>query len=190
MLTRQIDTDRIAAAFREILDALGEDVAREGLLHTPERIARLYAEIFSGVHRDPGELLDISFTENHDELVLAKDIPVFSMCEHHFLPFYGRAHVAYIPKKGKIVGVGKLGQVTEMFARRPQLQERLTTQIADCLYQKLNPFGVMVVIEAEHLCMSMRGEQKPGAKIITSAVRGLFERNAATRAELLALINR
>ena len=184
-----IDTARIEAAYREILAALGEDMEREGLLRTPSRIAKLYSEIFSDIHSDPGELLEISYTEDHSELVLVKDIPLYSMCEHHFLPFFGKAHVAYIPKGGKIVGIGKLAQVTEAFARRPQLQERLTTQIADCLHNRLNPFGVMVVIEAEHMCMSMRGDQKPGAQIFTSAVRGIFERNAATRAELLSLIN-
>jgi GTP cyclohydrolase I len=185
-----IDTARIAAAFTEILAALGEDLSREGIARTPERIAALYADIFSGLNQDPGDLLDISFTENHDELVLVKDIPFYSMCEHHFLPFFGKAHVAYIPKNGKIVGISKLSEVTEAFAHRPQLQERLTTQIADCLYAKLQPFGVMVITEAEHLCMEMRGEQKPGAKIITSAVRGVFEHNATTRAEMLSLISR
>jgi len=182
------DTAKIAAAFRDILEALGEDPEREGLLGTPERVARMYTEIFSGIQSDPRDFLDVSFTEFHDELVLVKDIPVYSMCEHHFLPFYGMAHVAYIPKGGKVVGISKLARVVETYARRPQLQERLTSQIADCIFATLNPMGVGVVIQAEHMCMSMRGVKKPGALTVTSALRGIFQSRAESRAELFSLI--
>ncbi len=189
MKNTKIDQERIKKAFREILLALGEDPSREGLLETPNRVARMYEEIFSGLSVHPEELLDVTFTEHHDELVFVKDIPFYSMCEHHFLPFFGKAHVAYIPKGGQVVGISKLARVAESFARRPQLQERLTSQIADCLFQQLKPYGVMVILEAEHMCMTMRGVQKPGSTTITSAVRGIFETNAATRAELLSLLN-
>jgi len=184
-----IDMERVERAFREILVAIGEDPEREGLLETPGRVARMYQEIFAGLSTQPEELLNVTFSENHDELVLVRDIPFYSMCEHHFLPFYGKAHVAYIPKGGKVVGISKLARVTEAFARRPQLQERLTSQIADCLFQHLNPYGVMVILEAEHMCMTMRGVQKPGSMTVTSAVRGSFESKGTTRAELLSLLN-
>lgn len=187
-MDHHLDTAKIAAAFRDILEALGENPEREGLLGTPERVARMYAEIFSGMHSDPRDFLDVSFTEFHDELVLVKDIPVYSMCEHHFLPFYGMAHVAYIPKGGKVVGISKLARVVETYARRPQLQERLTSQIADCIFGTLNPMGVGVVIQAEHMCMSMRGVKKPGALTVTSALRGIFQSRAESRAELFSLI--
>jgi GTP cyclohydrolase I len=187
----KIDKPRIEAAFKEILIAIGEDVDREGLKDTPARVARMYEEIFSGLHSDPSENLLKQFSaEKHDEMVLVKDIPVYSMCEHHFMPFYGVAHVAYIPKKdGVITGLSKIARTVEGYAKRPQLQERLTTQIADALVARLDPQGVLVVIEAEHMCMTMRGVKKPGSKTITSAVRGNFKRSAATRSEAFALIN-
>ncbi|MEQ8175325.1 MAG: GTP cyclohydrolase I FolE [Syntrophomonadaceae bacterium] len=183
-----IDKAKIETAVQMILEAIGEDPQREGLVNTPGRVARLYEEVFAGLDKDPSELLEVLFTEYHDELVLVKDIPLYSMCEHHLLPFYGKAHVAYIPKGGKVVGISKLARVTEAYARRPQLQERLTSQIADCINQTLKPHGVAVVIQAEHMCMTMRGVKKPGALTVTSAVRGIFETRAETRAELLSLI--
>lgn len=189
MLNRD-NKDQIEQAFRAILEAIGENPDREGLAETPRRVARMYEEIFTGMNVDPSQLLDVSFTEYHDELILVKDIPVYSMCEHHFLPFYGWAHVAYIPKGGKVVGISKLARVVEAFARRPQLQERLTSQIADCIFKTLNPMGVGVVIQAEHMCMTMRGVRKPGSMTITSAVRGIFESRPETRAELFALIQK
>ncbi len=188
MEKRNVDKAKIEAAFKLILEAIGEDPEREGLAQTPNRVARMYEEIFSGMHDDPRNYLDVSFTEYHDELVLVKDIPLYSMCEHHFLPFYGLAHVAYIPKGGKVVGISKLARVVESYARRPQLQERLTSQISDCIFDTLKPMGVMVIIQAEHMCMTMRGVKKPGALTVTSAVRGIFETRPQTRAELLSLI--
>lgn len=187
----KIDKQKIEKAFKEILEAIGEDVEREGLKETPSRVARMYDEIFSGLHCDPSEHLLKQFSaEKHDEMVLIKDIPVYSMCEHHFMPFYGVAHVAYIPRKeGAITGLSKIARTVEGFAKRPQVQERLTTQIADAVMDRLNPQGVLVVIEAEHMCMTMRGVKKPGSKTITSAVRGTFKSNDATRAEAFALIN-
>ena len=187
----RIDKERIEAAFKEILLAIGEDVDREGLKETPSRVARMYEEIFSGLHADPSEHLLKQFSaEHHDEMVLIKDIPVYYMCEHHFMPFYGVAHVAYIPKKnGAITGLSKIARTVEGYAKRPQVQERLTTEIADAVMSRLNPHGVLVVIEAEHMCMTMRGVKKPGSKTITSAVRGSFKTNDATRAEAFALIN-
>ncbi len=187
-MDRQFDQDRIEKAFREIIEALGEDPEREGLKNTPNRMARMYEEIFWGLKVDPREFLSVSFNEYHDELILVKDIPFYSICEHHFLPFYGKAHIAYIPKDGRIVGLSKLARVAEAFAARPQLQERLSSQIADCIYDTLQPYGVSVIIEAEHMCMSIRGVKKPGALTVTSAVRGVFEKRAETRAELLSLI--
>ncbi|MBQ1252292.1 MAG: GTP cyclohydrolase I FolE [Firmicutes bacterium] len=171
--------------------AIGEDVDREGLKETPSRVARMYEEIFGGLHMDPSEHLLKQFSaEHHDEMVLIKDIPVYSMCEHHFMPFYGVAHVAYIPRKdGAITGLSKIARTVEGYAKRPQVQERLTTEIADAIMDRLNPQGVLVVIEAEHMCMTMRGVKKPGSKTITSAVRGNFKTNAATRSEAFALIN-
>ena len=188
MEKKMVDKAKIELAFKLMLEAIGEDPQREGLVDTPKRVARMYEEIFSGMHEDPRDFLNVSFTEYHDELVLVKDIPVYSMCEHHFLPFYGMAHVAYIPKGGKVVGISKLARVVETFARRPQLQERLTSQIADCIFDTLQPMGVMVIIQAEHMCMTMRGVKKPGALTVTSGVRGIFETRAQTRAELLSLI--
>jgi GTP cyclohydrolase I len=185
---QNIDKPKIEEAVKIILEAIGENPEREGLIDTPRRVARMYEEIFYGMDVDPCEILKVSFNEYHDELVLVKDIPLYSMCEHHLLPFYGKAHVAYIPKGGKVLGISKIARVTEVFARRPQLQERLSSQIADCIYNTLKPYGVAVIIEAEHMCMTMRGVNKPGSLTVTSAVRGIFETRAQTRNELLSLI--
>jgi len=187
---KAVDKVKIEAAVKMILEAIGENPEREGLAQTPKRVARMYEEIFSGINSEPQEYLDVFFTEFHDELVLVKDIPIYSMCEHHFLPFYGMAHVAYIPKGGKVVGISKLARVVESYARRPQLQERLTSQVADCIFDTLKPMGVGVVIQAEHMCMTMRGVKKPGALTVTSAVRGIFETRPETRAELFSLIQK
>ncbi|HAA09126.1 MAG: GTP cyclohydrolase I FolE [Syntrophomonadaceae bacterium] len=189
MTNREINKPQIVQAVRMILEAIGENPEREGLLNTPQRVAKMYEEIFSGMGTEPKEFLEVCFSEYHDELVLVKDIPIYSMCEHHLLPFYGKAHVAYIPKGGKVVGISKLVRVAEAYAHRPQLQERLTSQIADCIYDALSPYAVGVVIEAEHMCMTMRGVRKPGSITVTSAVRGLFETRSEVRAELFALIN-
>jgi GTP cyclohydrolase I len=183
-----IDQERIARAVREIIEAIGENPVREGLLETPERIGRLYAELFSGLAQDPLDVLRRSFDEEHKEMVILKDIPFYSLCEHHFLPFHGSAHVGYVPE-GRIVGVSKLARVVDILARRPQLQERLTSQVADAIMEGLHPDGVAVVIEAEHLCMTMRGVQKPGARMITSAIRGGFRRRGVTRSEFLSLVH-
>ncbi|MCL1851523.1 MAG: GTP cyclohydrolase I FolE [Peptococcaceae bacterium] len=183
-----VDIAKIEAAVAMILEAIGEDPQREGLLETPARVARFYAEAFSGLAENGDEALQTQFTEGHEEMIIVKDIPFYSMCEHHLLPFVGQAHVAYIPRKGKISGLSKLVRVIESFSRRPQLQERLTTQIADTIERALNALGVLVVIEAEHMCMTVRGVKKPGAKTLTSAVRGILETNAATRAEAFSLI--
>ncbi len=190
MQKRNIDKAKVQQAVTMILEAIGEDPGREGLIDTPKRVANMYQEIFAGMDSNPQEFLQVSFTEYHDELVLIKDIPLYSMCEHHFLPFYGRAHVAYIPRGGKVVGISKLVRVAEAYALRPQLQERLTSQIADCINNTLNPFGTAVVIEAEHMCMTMRGIRKPGALTVTSAVRGIFETRSETRAEVFSLMNK
>ncbi len=184
-----VDIGRIEKAVREILEAIGEDPDRDGLQHTPERVARMYAEIFRGLGEDPAQHLSVTFEADHDEMVLVRDIPLYGMCEHHLVPFAGRAHVAYIPgPDGRITGLSKIARLVEGYARRPQVQERLTTQIADALVEVLKPDGVLVMMEAEHLCMSMRGVKKPGALTLTSAVRGLFKTNAATRSEALSLI--
>ncbi|NTW06015.1 MAG: GTP cyclohydrolase I FolE [Peptococcaceae bacterium] len=183
-----MDTEKIEKAMRMILEAIGENPDREGLKETPARVARMYNEVFSGLLEDPEDHLRKVFSEEHEEMVLVKDIPVYSMCEHHLLPFFGKAHVAYIPRRGNITGLSKLARVVEGYARRPQLQERLTSQIADAIMKKLSPHGVMVVLEAEHMCMTFRGVRKPGSKTITSAVRGLFQKNEVTRAEALTLI--
>ena len=182
-----IDQTIIETAAASIIKAIGEDPQREGLRGTPRRIAEMYAEIFSGLHRDPREELQVGFEVGHQEMVIARDIPFYSMCEHHLLPFYGVAHIGYIPT-GRVVGISKLARVVDILARRPQLQERLTTQIADTIVEVLEPQGVAVILQAEHLCMIMRGIKKPGSNIITSAMRGLFRRSAATRAEFLNLI--
>ena len=181
---------RIERAVREILDAIGEDPDRDGLLRTPERIAKMYIdEIFTGLREDPAHHLTVTFEADHDEMVMVRDISVHSVCEHHLVPFAGKAHVAYIPgDDGRITGLSKIARLVDGFAKRPQVQERLTTQIADALVEELRPNGVLVMIEAEHFCMSMRGVKKPGSLTITSAVRGLFKTNAATRAEAMSLI--
>jgi GTP cyclohydrolase IA len=186
--TTQVDHARIEAAVREILAAVGEDPDREGLVETPARVARMYAEVFSGLHKDPREALAKTFAEKYDEIVLVKDIRLHSTCEHHLVPFHGAAHIAYIPgADGRVVGLSKLARLVDVFARRPQVQERLTTQVAEALVEHLDPAGVLVVVEAEHLCMSMRGVRRPGARTITSAVRGQL-RNPATRAEAMSLV--
>jgi GTP cyclohydrolase IA len=184
-----IDVARIEKAVREILIAIGEDPDRDGLQRTPRRVAEMYAELFGGLHEDPSKHLVVTFEAEHDEMVLVRDIPLFSQCEHHLATFHGRAHVAYIPgADGRITGLSKLARLVDGYARRPQVQERLTTQIADALVEVLRPSGAFVLIEAEHLCMSMRGVRKPGALTVTSAVRGLFKDNPATRAEVMALL--
>jgi GTP cyclohydrolase IA len=184
-----VDLDRIERAVREILEAIGEDPERDGLIKTPGRVARMYAEVFAGMREDPASHLEVVFEAEHDEMVMVRDISLVSMCEHHLVPFIGKAHVAYIPgENGDICGLSKLARLVDTFARRPQVQERLTTQVADVLERTLQPRGVLVVIEAEHLCMSMRGVRKPGANTVTSSVRGLFLDNAATRSEAMRLI--
>jgi GTP cyclohydrolase I len=184
-----VDRPRVERAVREILEAIGEDPDRDGLQRTPERVAEMFAELFSGLHEDPTRHLTVRFEADHDEMVMVRDIPCYSICEHHLSPFFGRAHVAYIPgDDGCITGLSKLARLIDGFARRPQVQERLTTQVADALDRVLKPAGVFVVIEAEHLCMSMRGVRKPGHVTVTSAVRGLFKDNPATRAEAMSLI--
>lgn len=188
MEKRNIDKPKVEQAVRMILEAIGEDPEREGLVDTPRRVANMYSEIFAGLDVEPRELLKVRFSEFHDELVLVKDIPLYSMCEHHLLPFYGRAHVAYIPRGGQVVGISKLARVVDAYAHRPQLQERLTSQIADCINDTLKPYGVGVVIQAEHMCMTMRGIRKPGSLTVTSAARGIFESRSEARAELLSLI--
>jgi GTP cyclohydrolase I len=183
-----VDRQRIEAAVVEILRAIGEDPEREGLRGTPRRIAAMYAELFSGLHRDAGQVLRVGFEEErHHEMVVLKDIPFYSLCEHHLLPFHGVAHVGYVPN-GRIVGISKVARVVEILARRPQVQERLTSQVADLLVEELGAKGSAVVIEAEHLCMTMRGVRKPGSRMVTSAMRGLFRDDARTRAEFLSLI--
>ncbi|MBT9135865.1 MAG: GTP cyclohydrolase 1 [Firmicutes bacterium] len=184
-----IDQEKIQMAVRMILEAIGENPEREGLVGTPKRVAKMYAEVFGGLHDDPSKHLETFFSEEkHDEMVLVKDISLYSMCEHHLLPFFGKAHVAYIPNPKRITGLSKLARVVETLARRPQLQERLTTQIADTIMKTLQPQGVAVVIEAEHLCMTIRGVNKPGSLTVTSAVRGIFRSNHLTRTEAFALI--
>jgi GTP cyclohydrolase I len=185
----RIDQARAAAAVRELLLAVGEDPDRPGLQDTPDRVARAYEEIFAGLGQDPYDVLATTFDEDHDELVLVKDIPMYSTCEHHLVPFHGVAHVGYIPgEDGRVTGLSKLARLVEVYARRPQVQERMTSQIADALNDVLKPRGVLVVIEAEHLCMAMRGIRKPGATTVTSAVRGIFRDNPATRSEAMSLV--
>jgi GTP cyclohydrolase I len=185
----EIDLDRAERAVRELLIAVGENPDREGLKETPARVARAYGEIFAGLFVDPDSVLEKTFDEGHGELVLVKDIPMFSTCEHHLVPFHGVAHVGYIPAvDGQVTGLSKIARVVDLYAKRPQVQERLTAQVADALVRKLNPRAVMVVMEAEHLCMAMRGIRKPGSRTTTSAVRGLFKSSASSRAEALSLI--
>ena len=184
-----IDRARVEAAVRELLLAIGEDPDRPGLQDTPARVARAYEETFAGLRQDPYEVLATTFAEDHDELVLVKDIPMYSICEHHLVPFHGVAHVGYIPgDDGRVTGLSKLARLVEVFARRPQVQERMTAQIADALQEVLKPRGTIVVLEAEHLCMAMRGIRKPGATTVTSAVRGIFRENLATRTEAMSLV--
>ena len=185
-----MDLPRIEAAVREILVAIGEDPGRDGLVETPARVARMYAEVFAGLHEHAGEHLNVTFAADHDEMVMVRDIPCYSCCEHHLLPFHGKAHVAYIPGvDGRITGLSKVARLVDAYAKRPQVQERLTAQIADELERTLRPRGVLVVVEAEHLCMSMRGIRKPGSTTVTSSVRGLFRSNPATRAEAMAFVH-
>jgi GTP cyclohydrolase I len=182
-----MDKQRIETAVREILIAIGEDPDREGLVETPSRVARMYEEIFGGLEDDPTRHLKL-FDESSEEMVVVRDIPLYSMCEHHLIPFLGKAHIAYIPSDGRVIGLSKLARIVDCFARRPQLQERLTSQVADFLYENLQPMGVAVVIEAEHLCMTMRGARASGAKTMTSALRGTMRSNAKTRAEAMSLL--
>jgi GTP cyclohydrolase I len=183
-----VDRNRLKAAVVEMLKAVGEDPERDGLRDTPRRITDMYAEIFAGMAIDPNEYLKVTFEVAHDEMVILRNVPFYSMCEHHFLPFHGEAHVGYIPD-GRIVGISKLARVVEGFARRPQVQEQLTTQVAEAIMETLKPDGVAVVMEAEHLCMTMRGVQKPGSRLVTSAMRGQFRQLSVTRAEFLSLVS-
>jgi GTP cyclohydrolase I len=183
-----INQKKIEKAVRMILEAIGEDPKRTGIRETPARVARMYAELFGGLHKDPAKELTVFHEADHEEMIIVKNIPFYSMCEHHLVPFAGKAHVVYIPTKGRVTGLSKLVRVVEGFAKRPQVQERLTSQIADTLMNVMKPRGVLIIIEAEHLCMSMRGVKKPGSVTITSAVRGIFRKNPTTKAEALALI--
>ncbi|MHB1432740.1 MAG: GTP cyclohydrolase I FolE [Streptosporangiaceae bacterium] len=184
-----VDLARIERAVREILIALGEDPARDGIKDTPSRVARAYSEQFAGLRQSPEDVLTTVFDADHDEMVLVRDIEMFSTCEHHLVPFFGHAHIGYIPnEKGQITGLSKLARLVDVYAKRPQVQERMTSQIADSLVNVLEPRGVIVVVEAEHLCMAMRGVRKPGAKTVTSAVRGCFRSSDATRAEAMSLL--
>ncbi|UMZ74919.1 GTP cyclohydrolase I FolE [Natranaerofaba carboxydovora] len=184
-----IDKEKITRAVTDILEAIGEDPTREGLRDTPKRIANMYEEIFRGINQNAKKHLEIYFQdEQHEELVLVKDIPFYSMCEHHLVPFFGEAHIAYLPKGGKLTGLSKLARVVETVSRRPQLQERLTTDVADTIMEVLSPFGVVVIVEAEHMCMTMRGVKKAGSKTVTSAIRGAFRKDVAAREEVMDLI--
>ena len=183
-----VDKVRIEAAIREILIAIGENPDRDGLLETPARVARMYEEIFSGLEIDPQSVVKVFQEGDHQEMIVVKDIPLYSMCEHHLLPFIGKASVVYIPRKGKILGLSKLARIVDVLAKKPQLQERLTTQAADAILKAVDPLGVAVVIEAEHLCMTMRGIKKPGSTTVTSALRGIFKTDARSRSEAMALL--
>lgn len=184
-----IDGEKINKAAQEIIEAIGDDPGREGLVDTPQRLAEMYTELFSGINMDARAVLSSGFSAGHREMVIVRDIPFYSMCEHHILPFYGTVHIGYIPNSnGRVVGVSKLARVVEIYSRRLQMQERMTKQIADVIMESLNPDGVGVVIQAEHLCMIMRGIKKPGSTVITSAMRGGFERRSVTRAEFLSLV--
>lgn len=185
-----MDKKKIEKAVLQILEAIGEDPKRSDLRQTPRRVADMYEEIFSGIKQDPEKELEVVLDQKHHEIILLRGVPLYSMCEHHLLPFTGRANIAYIPKKGRVTGLSKLARVVDVLSRRPQVQERLTTQIAEIIMEKLDPLGVMVVIEAEHLCMSMRGVKKPGVMTVTSAVRGIFKENQKTRSEALALMKK
>ena len=187
-LSEENENIEIEGAIRQILVSIGENPDRTGLLLTPSRVARMFKEIFSGVKKDPKDEITVTYAENHDEIILVRDISFYSICEHHLVPFFGVAHVAYLPKNGIITGLSKLARVVETASRRPQVQERMTTQIANAIQEKLNPLGVAVVLEAEHLCMSMRGIKKPGSKTITSVLKGIFQTNQSSRQEVLSLI--
>lgn len=182
-----IDQEKIAVGIRMVLEAIGEDPDREGLRDTAKRVAKMYADMFQGLYENPRDHLTVLFDEQHDEMVLVKDVPFYSMCEHHLLPFQGQAHVAYLPR-GKVVGLSKIVRVVEAFARRPQVQERLTSQIADLIMEELDAHGAAVVIEASHTCMTMRGVKKPGSSVVTSAMRGIFKTSEATRNEVMSLV--
>lgn len=184
----EVDHEKIEKAVTMILEAVGENPDREGLIETPKRVAKMYAEMFEGIHKDPKDYFETVFHENHDELVLVKDIAFHSMCEHHLVPFFGHAHIAYLPRDGVVAGLSKLARAVETTARRPQLQERVTSTVADAMMDMLNPIGVYVVIEAEHMCMTMRGIRKPGAKTITTVARGVYEHDDVKRSEILSLI--
>jgi GTP cyclohydrolase I len=185
-----VDTERVRAAVSELLAAIGEDTGRDGLIDTPKRVAAMYEELFAGLSEDPSRHLTVTFAADHDEMVMVRDIPFASLCEHHLVPFIGRAHVAYIPgRDGRITGLSKLARLVDGFAHRLQVQERMTTQIADAIESVLDPRGVLVVVEAEHLCMSMRGVKKPGTLTVTSAVRGLFRTTSSTRAEAMQFVH-
>ena len=184
-----MDKERIEKAVRELLLAIGEDPDREGLAETPARVARMYEEIFAGMEDDPKKYLKVFDEDNNDEMVVVRDIPIYSMCEHHLIPFFGKAHIAYIPGDGKVIGLSKLARIVNCFAKKPQLQERLTAQVADFLDETLHPKGVAVVIEAEHLCMTMRGARASGAQTRTSALRGMMKSDARTRAETMTLLS-
>ncbi|MFF2449946.1 GTP cyclohydrolase I FolE [Neobacillus sp. NPDC058068] len=184
----EVNRAQIEEAVRLILEAIGEDPNREGLLDTPKRVAKMYEEVFSGLNEDPKQHFETIFSEDHEELVLVKDIPFYSMCEHHLVPFFGKAHIAYIPQNGRVTGLSKLARAVEAVAKRPQLQERITSTIADSIMEKLDPHGVMIVVEAEHMCMTMRGVKKPGSKTVTTAVRGVLADDAIARSEVLSLI--
>lgn len=183
-----VNRAQIEDAVRLILEAVGEDPNREGLLDTPKRVAKMYEEVFMGLNQDPKEYFETVFSEDHEELVLVKDIPFYSLCEHHLVPFYGKAHVAYIPRNGRVTGLSKLARAVEAVAKRPQLQERITSTVVNAIIEKLEPHGAMVVVEAEHMCMTMRGVKKPGSKTVTTAVRGTFAEDEKARAEVLSLI--
>lgn len=183
-----INRAQIEEAVRLILEAIGDDPNREGVLETPKRVAKMYEEVFAGLNQDAGEYFETIFSEDHEELVLVKDIPFYSMCEHHLVPFFGKAHVAYIPKNGRVTGLSKLARAVEAVAKQPQLQERITSTVANVMMEKLEPYGVMVVVEAEHMCMTMRGVKKPGSKTVTTAVRGTLADDKDARAEILSLI--
>lgn len=186
----EVDHAKIQQAVRLILEAVGENPDREGLQDTPKRVAKMYEEAFSGLHVDPRFYFETVFEEQYEELVLVKDIPFYSMCEHHLVPFYGKAHVAYIPRNGRVAGLSKLARCVEAVSRRPQLQERITATVVDTIMETLEPHGAMVVVEAEHMCMTMRGVNKPGAKTVTSAVRGVFTDDATKRSEVLSYIHK
>ncbi len=183
-----MNKEKIKTAIKLLLKAIGEDVHREGLKNTPQRVADMYEEIFSGIKQNPYDQIKVFCNEEHDEMIILKDIPFFSICEHHLLPFFGKTHIAYIPKNNKLIGLSKLARIVDIYSKRLQLQERLTTQIADLLIKAINPLGVFVILEAEHLCTTMRGIKKPGSLMVTSAVRGVFRKNESTRKEALVLI--